>query len=79
MDCVHAHGQTLDGKTHTINVESYKTVLEAALDEGIEMPHDCKLGTCLVGRANPCKCIMPGLRSFDSIPFDTHTHTAHDR
>lgn len=40
--------QTLDGKTHTINVESYKTVLEAALDEGIDMPHDCKLGTCLV-------------------------------
>jgi ferredoxin len=29
-------------------VESYKTVLEAALDEGIDMPHDCKLGTCLV-------------------------------
>lgn len=39
--------QTLDGKTHTINVESYKSVLEAALDEGIELPHDCKLGACL--------------------------------
>jgi|EP00624_Nannochloropsis_granulata_P006082 ferredoxin len=37
----------LDGKTHTINVESYKSVLEAALDEGIELPHDCKLGACL--------------------------------
>lgn len=44
------HAQTLDGKTHTINVESYKTVLEAALDEGIDMPHDCKLGTCLVSQ-----------------------------
>lgn len=39
--------QMLDGKTHTINVESYKSVLEAALDEGIELPHDCKLGACL--------------------------------
>lgn len=37
----------MDGKTHEINVESYKSVLEAALDEGIELPHDCKLGTCL--------------------------------
>lgn len=39
--------QTIDGKTHEIIVESYKSVLEAALDEGIELPHDCKLGTCL--------------------------------
>lgn len=31
-------------------MESYKTVLEAALDEGIDMPHDCKLGTCLVSQ-----------------------------
>lgn len=38
----------MDGKTHTINVPEYKSVLEAFLDEGIELPHDCKLGTCLV-------------------------------
>lgn len=23
------------------------TILEAALDEGISLPHDCKLGVCL--------------------------------
>jgi len=46
--CISPHLKTLDGKTHEINVESYKSVLEAALDEGIELPHDCQLGTCLV-------------------------------
>jgi ferredoxin len=43
-----ASRQTLDGKTQVLDVPEYKTVLEAALDEGIELPHDCKLGTCLV-------------------------------
>lgn len=46
--------QTIDGKKHELEVPEWKSVLEAFLDEGIELPHDCKLGTCLVGLGTPC-------------------------
>jgi ferredoxin len=46
----------LDGQKHELNVEEYQSVLEAALDAGVELPHDCKLGTCLVGVAKPAGC-----------------------
>ena len=31
----------------TITVEEGSTILEAALDQGIELPHDCKMGVCM--------------------------------
>lgn len=36
-----------EGKTHELEVVGRTSILEAALDEGIELPHDCKLGVCL--------------------------------
>ncbi|CAM9824721.1 unnamed protein product [Sphacelaria rigidula] len=36
-----------EGKTHELEVAGRMTILEAALDEGISLPHDCKLGVCL--------------------------------
>lgn len=35
------------GKTHELEVAGRLSILEAALDEGIDLPHDCKLGVCL--------------------------------
>lgn len=36
-----------EGKDIVLNVRADCSVLEAALDAGIELPHDCKLGVCL--------------------------------
>ena len=36
-----------DGSTHSVEVEEGQNVLDAALDAGIEMPHDCKMGVCM--------------------------------
>lgn len=30
-----------------LEVDEYTTILDAALDADIDMPHDCKLGVCL--------------------------------
>ena len=35
------------GGTETISVEAGSTILEAALDKGIDLPHDCKMGVCM--------------------------------
>lgn len=34
------------GETHTIQVPQDKTILEAALDAGIELPYSCNAGVC---------------------------------
>lgn len=36
-----------EGKDHVLTVREDCSVLEAALDAGIDLPHDCKLGVCL--------------------------------
>lgn len=36
-----------DGRTRTLDVAPDETILERALDEGLEVPHDCKLGVCM--------------------------------
>lgn len=36
-----------EGKSHELEVAGRMSILEAALDEGINLPHDCKLGVCL--------------------------------
>ena len=38
---------TIEGETKTIPIEDYQSILEAAEDAGMELPHDCRLGTCL--------------------------------
>ncbi|WOL19633.1 hypothetical protein Cni_G28435 [Canna indica] len=35
------------GETRTLEVEEDETILERALDEGMDVPHDCKLGVCM--------------------------------
>ena len=36
-----------DGKETTLDVSEDCSVLDAAIDAGIELPYDCKLGVCL--------------------------------
>lgn len=35
------------GATRTLEVGPDETILEKALGEGLEVPHDCKLGVCM--------------------------------
>eukprot|EP01025_Chloroclados_australasicus_P014553 TRINITY_DN16832_c0_g1_i2.p2 TRINITY_DN16832_c0_g1~~TRINITY_DN16832_c0_g1_i2.p2 ORF type:complete len:139 (+),score=15.68 TRINITY_DN16832_c0_g1_i2:40-456(+) len=35
------------GETYTLEVGAGQTILEVALDEGLELPHDCKMGVCM--------------------------------
>ncbi|GBF92516.1 hypothetical protein Rsub_04620 [Raphidocelis subcapitata] len=46
---VRAHKVTIthDGKTTTLDVPAGKAILEVALDQGVHLPHDCKLGVCM--------------------------------
>lgn len=36
-----------EGKSTTLDVEEDETILSRALGEGVEVPHDCKLGVCM--------------------------------
>ena len=36
-----------DGSVHSVEVGAGENVLDAALDAGLEMPHDCKMGVCM--------------------------------
>ncbi len=45
VDCV------LDGRTHRIEVEPGALIIEAAHDQGVEIPHSCRGGMCCT-----CRC-----------------------
>jgi len=36
-----------EGKTFDLDIPDGKTILEVALDKGLDLPHDCKLGVCM--------------------------------
>lgn len=36
-----------EGKQYDLEVPDGKTILEVALDKGLDLPHDCKLGVCM--------------------------------
>ena len=37
----------VNGRTEVIEVEENQTILEVALEQGIELSHDCKMGVCM--------------------------------
>ena len=37
----------VQGQVHTLEVEEGETILQTALDNGIELSHDCKMGVCM--------------------------------
>lgn len=36
-----------EGSTRVLDVDPEESILERALDEGMSVPHDCKLGVCM--------------------------------
>ncbi|CAH9108946.1 unnamed protein product [Cuscuta europaea] len=36
-----------EGKTTELEIEPYESILSKALDFGLSVPHDCKLGVCM--------------------------------
>ena len=47
----------IQGTTHTLQVEEGDTILQTALDNGIELSHDCKMGVCMTC---PAKLVRAG-------------------
>ena len=37
----------MEGSTVTLEVGPGETILQAALDQGVELSHDCKMGVCM--------------------------------
>lgn len=37
----------VQGRTEVLEVEEDQTILEVALEQGIELSHDCKMGVCM--------------------------------
>eukprot|EP00884_Botryococcus_braunii_P007731 jgi/Botrbrau1/1695/Bobra.116_2s0037.1 len=37
----------LDGKVSTIEVKDHSCILETALEKGLKLSHDCKMGVCM--------------------------------
>ena len=58
-----------DGVAKTLDVNEDEYILQEALDAGIDLPHDCKLGVCmtcpakLVSREACCWCWCCGASS----------------
>ncbi|CAD6213888.1 unnamed protein product [Miscanthus lutarioriparius] len=44
------------GESRVVEVEKDETILSRALDEGLDVPHDCKLGVCMTCPAR----LVPG-------------------
>ncbi|KAL3699094.1 hypothetical protein R1sor_017116 [Riccia sorocarpa] len=44
---VHRVEMIHEGKSFILEVPEDQTILEVALDNGVEVPHDCKLGVCM--------------------------------
>lgn len=66
---VRAHTVALDleGTTTVLDVPDGMSILEVALDQGLEVPHDCKMGVCmncsakLVGRVRTKEGLLCGV------------------
>ena len=54
------------GRTEVIEVEENQTILEVALEQGIELSHDCKMGVCMT-------CPAKLVRSADKQYAVSHT------
>lgn len=46
------------GRTEVIEVEADQTILEVALEQGIELSHDCKMGVCMTCPAKLVRLVL---------------------
>lgn len=60
-----------DGKIFHLEVPEGKTILEVALDKGMDLPHDCKLGVCMTC---PAKLVSAGTMG---LTFCTNSKSGH--
>lgn len=56
MATVHRVQIEQDGVTTVLDVPDGTSVLDAALDTGLELPHDCKMGVCMTCPAKVVRC-----------------------
>ncbi|CAI5527075.1 unnamed protein product [Closterium sp. Naga37s-1] len=65
---VHAHKVEVEhqGKTHILEIPEDETILSAAIDAGLDLPHDCKLGVCMTC---PAKLISVSVSATASPPL----------
>ena len=66
-----------EGRTIVLNVPEGETILSVALDVGVHLPHDCKLGVCMTCPARLVRAPrpLPSLHP-SSPPFLPITHTS---
>lgn len=57
-----------EGKTHELSVPDGSTILDVALDKGIDLPYDCKLGVCMTC---PAKLVSVALVAHRALPCYT--------
>ncbi|CAM9819458.1 unnamed protein product, partial [Discosporangium mesarthrocarpum] len=59
-----------DGATHEVTCDSSTTVLEAAMDAGLDLPHSCMSGSCLTC---PAKLVSGSVDQSDGILEEEQT------
>ena len=79
MSCRRRHSQAavtahrvdinVHGRTEVIEVEEDQTILDVALEQGIELSHDCKMGVCMT-------CPAKLVRSSDKQYSVSHSCTS---
>ncbi|KAF7047140.1 hypothetical protein CFC21_056098 [Triticum aestivum] len=49
LTAARAHRVTIEhgGESRVVEMEEEENILERALEEGLDVPHDCKLGVCM--------------------------------
>lgn len=48
----------VQGRTEVLEVEEDQTILEVALEQGIELSHDCKMGVCMTCPAKLVRLVV---------------------
>ena len=61
------------GQVHTLQVEEGDTILQTALDNGIQLSHDCKMGVCMTC---PAKLVRIAT-TCSPQPYSVHLHLIH--
>jgi len=64
------------GSTIALDIPEGKSILEVALDKGMDLPHDCELGVCMTC---PAKLVRLHVQHYQNITdplglFEKHHH-----
>ena len=56
----------VNGRKEVLDVSEDQTILEVALEQGIELSHDCKMGVCMTC---PAKLVRAGFNSLSTLKW----------